>query len=159
MKHMAGLVFLLSVLWWVLSGYTYTLVVSLGVVSVLFVAFVAHRMEVIDDDSHPLHLSLRLIRFWLYLLGQVLLSSSHMVRLVLSPKPDLNPRIVRARIRQDSVLGKVMLGNAITLTPGSVTLDITDNVLEAHAIDEATALDIEKGTFDKRVPTDIEETA
>jgi len=149
--------FFLAVLWWILSGYTKPLLISLGVVSVLFAAFVAHRMDVVDEESHPLHLSTKLIRYWGYLLWQIVVANIKMVGTILSPNPDINPRIVRVRISQDSELGKVVLGNSVTLTPGTVTLDIDGDMMEVHALNEAMARDIENGIFDQRVPAGIEE--
>jgi len=157
MKHMTGLLFFLAILWWVLSGYTKPLLISLGIVSVLFTAFIAHRMEVVDHESHPLHLSTKLIRYWVYLLGQVFLANVQMVRIILSPKPDIDPRVLRVRITQTSELGKAVLGNSVTLTPGTVTLEFKDNTMEVHALNETAAQDVEQGTFDQRVPSGIEE--
>lgn len=157
MKHMTGLLFLLALLWWVLSGYTKPLLISLGIVSVLFVAFVAHRMDVVDEESHPLHLSLKLIRYWLYLLWQIVVSNVKMVLTILSPNPDINPRIITVRINQRSELGKVVLGNSVTLTPGTVTLQVEGDMIEVHALNEDSAEGVEQGTFDERVPASIEE--
>lgn len=159
MKHMTGLIFFLAVLWWVLSGYTKILLISLGVVSVLFAAFVARRMNVVDDESHPFHLSMKLVRYWGYLLWQIVVSNLKMVQIILSPNPDINPRIVTVKITQHSALGKVVLGNSVTLTPGTVTLEIEGDTMVVHALNEATALDIERGSFDQRVPDGIEDKA
>jgi multicomponent Na+:H+ antiporter subunit E len=159
MKHIAVLLFFLAVLWWVLSGYTKPLLISLGVVSVVFAAFVAHRMDVVDDESHPLHLSTKLIRYWGYLLWQIVIANIKMVGIILSPNPDINPRVVKVSISQHSELGKVVLGNSVTLTPGTVTMDIEGDMIEVHALNEAAARDIENGVFDQRVPAGIEDKA
>lgn len=159
MKHMTGLIFLLAVLWWVLSGNTKTLLFLLGAGSVLFTAFLAYRMDVVDEESHPLHLSVKLIRYWAYLLVQIVISNVKMVQIILSPNPDVNPRIIRVDISQDSELGKVVLGNSVTLTPGTVTLRIEGQQMEVHALNEASAADVLKGTFDQRVPSRVEEKA
>ncbi|MDO9476024.1 MAG: Na+/H+ antiporter subunit E [Pseudohongiella sp.] len=154
MKHVTGLIFLAAILWWILSGYTKPLLISLGIVSVLFTAFLAHRMKVIDDESHPLHLSLALIRFWGYLLLQIVISNIKMVIIILSPKMDIDPRVLRVRVSQHGVLGNAILGNSITLTPGTVTLDIGNGEVEVHAINREAAEDIENGLFDQRIPSD-----
>lgn len=159
MKHITGLLFFLALLWWVLSGYTKPLLISLGVVSVLFAAFLAHRMEVVDDESHPLHLSTKLLRYWAYLLVQIVISNVKMVLTILSPNPDINPRIIRVNMTQDSELGKVVLGNSVTLTPGTVTLQIDGQFLEVHALNEEAAEGVVQGNFDQRVPARIEDKA
>lgn len=157
MKHMTGLLFLLALLWWVLSGYTKPLLISLGIVSVLFAAFVAHRMDVVDDESHPLHLSLKLVRYWLFLLWQIVISNGKMVITILSPNPDIDPRIIKVKTHQRSELGKVVLGNSVTLTPGTVTLQVEGDMIEVHALNKDSAEGVEQGTFDERVPASIEE--
>lgn len=157
MKHMTGLLFFLALLWWVLSGYTKPLLISLGIVSVLFAAFVAHRMDVVDEESHPLHLSTQLLRYWLYLLWQIVISNVKMVATILSPNPDINPRVITVRINQRSELGKVVLGNSVTLTPGTVTLQVEGDMIEVHALNDDSAEGVEQGTFDQRVPARIED--
>jgi len=156
MKHMTGLLFFLALLWWILSGYTKILLISLGVVSVLFTAAIAFRMNVVDEESHPLHLSLKLVRYWIYLLGQIIVSNLQMIRIILSPRPDIDPSIVRVRMRQQTELGKVVLGNSVTLTPGTVTLEIDGDIIEAHAINKTAAEGVEQGGMDQRVPSRIE---
>ncbi|MCG7964016.1 MAG: DNA topoisomerase IV, partial [Candidatus Thiodiazotropha taylori] len=50
---------LLLVLFWIaLSGHFEPLLLALGAVSVLLTAFLSHRMNIIDHESYPLHLSL-----------------------------------------------------------------------------------------------------
>ena len=159
MKHITGLLFFLAVLWWVLSGYTKPLLISLGVVSVLFAAFVAHRMNVVDDESHPFHLSLKLVRYWAYLLWQIVVSNIKMVQTILSLNPDINPRVLTVKINQHSELGRVVLGNSVTLTPGTVTLDIEGDTMVVHALNDASAQGVEDGSFDQRVPTSNEDKA
>jgi multicomponent Na+:H+ antiporter subunit E len=159
MKHTVSLFIVLALLWWILSGYTKVLLVSLGLVSIVFTLFVSHRMDVVDDESHPTHISMQLLRYWLYLLQQIVISNIDMLKIILSPNPDIDPRIVRVSIRQQSDLGKAVLGNSITLTPGTVTLDFNNHQdeIEVHAINKATADDVVAGTMDKRVPTQIED--
>lgn len=159
MKNTVSLFFVLALLWWVLSGYAKPLLIGLGLVSIAFTLFMSYRMNVVDEESHPTYLGRQLIPFWLYLLAQIVISNIQMIRLILSPRPDLDPQVVRVAIAQRSDLGKVILGNSITLTPGTVTLDFDNHadVIEVHAINRAAAADIIAGTFDKRVPVRREE--
>lgn len=156
MKHLTSLLIVLSVLWWVLSGYTYPLLLSLGVASILFTVYLAHRMDVVDEESHPMHLSMKLLKYWVYLIGQIIASNIAMVKIILDPKADIDPRMIRVTSRQDSGLGKVVLGNSVTLTPGTVTVNIHGNDLEIHALNGAIAADIERGEMDRRVPGNVE---
>jgi len=160
MKHTVSLFILLALLWWILSGYTKVLLLSLGLVSVALTVFISHRMDVIDSESHPTHISFKLVIYWLHLLREIVVSNIAMVKLILSPRPDIDPRIIRVSIRQKTDLGKVVLGNSITLTPGTVTLDFNnfEDEIEVHALNQAFAEDVEAGSLDKRVPAHIEVT-
>jgi len=156
MKHLTSLLIVLIVLWWILSGYTYPLLLSLGAVSILFTLYLAHRMNVVDEESHPMHISIKLLKYWVYLIGQIILSNVTMVRIILDPKADIDPRIVRVNSRQASGLGKVVLGNSVTLTPGTVTVDIHGDEFEIHALNGAIAAAVERGEMDRRVPGNVE---
>jgi multicomponent Na+:H+ antiporter subunit E len=45
----------------------------------------------------------------------------------------------------------VVLGNSITLTPGTITVEIAPGELVVHAIDEASCADVADGALDARV--------
>jgi multicomponent Na+:H+ antiporter subunit E len=62
-------------------------------------------------------------------------------------------------MRHTSDLAQVVLANAITLTPGTVTMEIEDGRLVVHALTRATADDIRAGTMERRVPADVEDAA
>ena len=152
MKHTLSLIVLLGLLWWVLSGYTKPLLLSLGVASVLLTVFIARRMDVVDEESHPLELSPRLIPYWGRLIKEIAVSNIQVIKLILSPKPDIDPSIFTVTTDQKSDLSKVVLGNSITLTPGTVTLDIRGDQIEVHALTREAAEDVLAGSLDKRVP-------
>lgn len=152
MKHLTSLLIVLILLWWVLSGYTKPLLLSFGAASILFTVWLTHRMKVLDEESHPMHIGMPLLRYWLYLLGQIIQSNVQMVKIILSPSADIDPRLVHVRSQQRSGLGRVVLGNSITLTPGTVTVDIHGDEFEVHALNGAIAADVESGEMDRRVP-------
>jgi multicomponent Na+:H+ antiporter subunit E len=73
---------------------------------------------------------------------------------VLSPGLQLKPGIVRIRTTLKTDIARTFLANSITLTPGTMTVDIKDDVLYIHWIevkteDEAAAGGIIKGPFEK----------
>lgn len=156
-KHFASLFLLLCLTWWLLSGHGGWLLPALGLASVALATWLSWRMDVVDRESHPLHLSARLIRFWAWLLREIVVANAQVVRLVLSPRAALRPQVLEVATRQRSVLGRVVLGNAITLTPGTVTLDLRGNRLLVHALTPASAEDVRAGVIDRRVPGDVEE--
>ena len=53
---------------------------------------------------------------------------------VLHPALPIRPGIVKARTTLSSPAGRVLLANSITLTPGTLTVDLVDDVLYIHRI-------------------------
>ena len=156
MKRVLSLAVFLGALWWLLSGQAKPLLLGFGVLSVAFVAWLARRMEVVDHESHPVHLSSSLARFWVLLVREITVSNIEVVRAILSPGPPIQPHFLRVRTRQQSDLGKAILANSITLTPGTVTVDVQGDELLVHALTEASGRAVEEGHLDRAVPIDCE---
>lgn len=69
-----------------------------------------------------------------------------MARRVLSPTLPLQPALVEVRTELQSPLGRLILANSITLTPGTLTVDVKDEILLIHWIDAPAGIDIEGAT-------------
>ena len=78
------------------------------------------------------------IGFVLKLIFEVVKANIHIISLVLSDNPDelIKPRIVAHKTRLKTSTGRVALANSITLTPGTVTVDVVDGTVYVHAIDD-----------------------
>ena len=94
------------------------------------------------------------IRFAGYLpwLGwQVVVASLRVAQVVLDPRLPVDPTLTRIRSANLSTLAKLTLANSITITPGTVTLDVTDDEFLVHALTLEGARDLEKGATSHRV--------
>lgn len=151
MVHPISLGIALYLLWIVLSGYFQPLLLVLGVVSTLIVLFIALRMEVVDRESHPVHLTLRLPLYWLWLLWEIVKSNVVVARLIWSPSLPISPTVFQVPTSQKSQLGQVVYANSITLTPGTVSMTLENNQVRVHALTEDIAKDLQTGTMDRRV--------
>lgn len=78
------------------------------------------------------------IVFVIRLIGAVIVANVHIIALVLSDKPNekIRPRIVAHKTKIKTATGKVTLANSITLTPGTITVDVGEDTLYVHAIDD-----------------------
>lgn len=158
MKHTISLGLFLCLLWWILSGFAKALLFTLGAVSVVFTLWMAHRMDVIDHESHPIHLSWRLVAYWGRLIREILISNLQVLGVILSPQRDrIQPHFLSVRVQQPTALGKVILANSITLTPGTVSVDLDDDRLLVHALTRETGQAVREGQLDALVPRDVEE--
>ena len=152
MLHTVGLGVVLSCLWLLLSGlYDNLLILSLGLVSVVFVLYIAHRMDVIDHEGHPVHLGWRAITYWPWLIWEIVKANIDVAKIIISPKMDIQPNLFEVDASQSSELGHVIYANSITLTPGTVTVDVDDGVLRIHALTKDAADGVKSGEMDKKV--------
>ncbi|MGI6364338.1 MAG: Na+/H+ antiporter subunit E [Bacillota bacterium] len=80
-----------------------------------------------------------LLGFVFSLLWQIVLANIQVAKLVLSPKLPLQPAVVTFNPGLRTDLGKTILANAITLTPGTLTIDVEGDVFTVHALTLAAA--------------------
>ncbi|MCB1865316.1 MAG: Na+/H+ antiporter subunit E [Chromatiales bacterium] len=151
MKHLLGLIVVLSVLWWLLSGMTDPLLLGLGAVSVALVTWLAYRMDVVDGESYPLHLRpLRLLAYWAWLAREIASSNVDVLRVVWSRRRP-RPAVGWLEAGQRTPAGRTIYGNSITLTPGTVTLDLVDQRLRVHALTAAGLETLRAGEMNRRI--------
>ncbi len=151
-KHIVSTGLFLLVLWLSLSGHYTLLLIAFGVVSVMLVVWLALRMDVVDHEGQPLHLDLRaLLNYWCWLLKEIFVSNIYVCRLILHPAMPISPTVIALRSTQSTDLARVIFANSITLTPGTVTIDVDGNVTEVHALTEELARSLLDGSMDSKV--------
>lgn len=142
---------LLFVTWALLSGHFTPLLIGLGVASTILVVVIALRMDVVDREGHPVHLTTGFIGYWFWLSIEIVKANIDVAKRIWSPRLPISPVLFRLRASQPGELGQVIYGNSITLTPGTVTVQIDDGDLLVHAIAEEVGEDLARGEMDRRV--------
>lgn len=146
---------LLCGLWLVLSGVFDVFHVGAGVASVLFVVWfnAAVRSTPLSRDDHREARILvgRFLLYCVWLLWEVVVSSLQVARIVLSPTLPIEPHLYRFRTRLPNLTAKVLLANSITLTPGTVTIEMKGDEYYVHALTRATAESLLGGTMPRNV--------
>ncbi len=155
MVHSVSLGLVMFVLWLLLSGHYTAFVMGLGVASVVLVVVVARRMDVIDHEGHPIHLSWRSIRYWPWLIREIVKANWDVAKVIVQARMPISPSILCVEGTQKSELGNVIYANSITLTPGTVTISLEDGEFLVHALTAEAAAGIASGEMDLRV-TDME---
>ena len=145
---LAAVLMLAWVLW---SGFLKPLLLALGAFSTLLVVFLAYRMRLFESVVFEWRFLLRLVRYWGWLAKQVLRSSLEVSRLVLSPKMPISPTVAEFDAGCKEEIDQAILGNSITLTPGTLTLQIQDGHFVVHALTESGAREVVDGEMDRRV--------
>jgi multicomponent Na+:H+ antiporter subunit E len=138
LRFLITAVFLYGV--WIVFTVDFSLFAMLaGAVGALGISAFTYQVFLADHDAS---LSLfvprphRLLLFMVGLLIALYRSSFQMVGMVFSRR--IKPRVVFFRTRLASDLGRSALANAITLTPGTITLDLDEDHLTVHWIDAQT---------------------
>ena len=151
MAHAVSLAVALGAVWLLLSGHYDPLILGLGGASCLFVTWIALRMDVVDHEGHPVHLTWRALIYWSWLLWQIIKSNIDVARVILSPSLPISPQLIKVKASQSDDLGRVVFANSITLTPGTVSIFVWRDSIEVHALTQPAAADLQSGEMDRRV--------
>ena len=154
MKYGVSLGLTLFVLWLLLSGqYTFDsrLILALGLASCTFVVAIALRMKIADREGHPIHLLVPSLRYIPWLLWAIVKSNIDVTRCILNPRLPISPTLVKVKAGQQSELGQTIFANSITLTPGTVSLDVAEGEILVHALTRESAAEVADGEMDRRV--------
>ncbi|MHA7817491.1 MAG: Na+/H+ antiporter subunit E [Pseudohaliea sp.] len=146
-----GLLLTFIVLWLLLSGLMKPMVLGLGLVSCLLCVWLASRMHRTGEGEEPALRPLRLGAYLPWLVKEVLLANLQVMRIVLSPRMALDPVLFQLKASQRSPLCRVIYGNSITLTPGTLTLDVDGETMLVHALERAGVEGLRSGEMDRRV--------
>ena len=137
----------LSLLWYILSGYLKPLLLFFGLISVLFVSWMSYRARAIDSDTFPLKLLLRLPFYWLWLTKEIIKSGLTTTKIIWSN--NYSPQLIKIKASQKNSTGIANYANAITLTPGTVTIEVEKNDLLVHALSKELSKDLQSGEMDR----------
>ena len=145
-----ALLLLLVAAWLLWSGIYKPLLLWLGAFSCALSAFIAYRVGFFEKTS-GLHVIPKLPGLSLWLLKEIFKSSLEVVRIVVDPKLPISPTVVYMDAEPEGPVGQVILGNSITLTPGTVTLDLYKDRFCVHCLTEEGAKAIESGDANRRI--------
>lgn len=146
-----GLTLVLLAVWLLFSGIYTPLTIGFGIASSILVVLIARRMDVIDHEGLPVQLGFQIVLYWVWLIVEIVKANIDVAKCVLFPKKHLKPSFFISRITQTSDLGKVIYANSVTLTPGTVTVDLYDDNILVHALTTASADGVKSGDMDARV--------
>lgn len=123
-----------------MSGFLDVIHLSFGVFTVISVMYINYELKMyhfFDDDMDDLR-RLNFGRAFIYIfwmIYQIVLAGFHVVSVITKPKMPIQPSLLTFRVDLPSAHAKMILGNSITLTPGTLTIDITGDLFIVHALD------------------------
>lgn len=149
--HIGKWAVLLSVFWLLLSGYIQPLLLSFGAISVAIVLVVLKRMD--DIDQQPCHVGNghQIFRYILWLMGQIISSSFHVTKLVWGPANKISPALANIPADKVPAESRVLYANSITLTPGTLSVDLKNGEITVHALQASSIKEIEEGEMERKI--------
>lgn len=142
------IVFLSTLLLWVLltgSMASNELGAGLLVAAVVSAVSGPHLAVFNGLKTHPAAF-LHLLNYLVYFFIALVRANLDMARRILSPSLPINPGIVEVQTTLESPLGRMLLANSITLTPGTLTVDLKEDRLLIHWINIPEGVDMRTAT-------------
>ncbi len=150
MGYFLGLILVLAALWLGLSGIYTPLILTLGTISILISLVLASRLETLDREGAPYARTLNLFAYWGWLVVEIFKANWPVIKACVSANLDINPALVKVKTRCESDLAKTVFANSITLTPGTVTVEVEGDKLLVHALFEESATPESFAEMDER---------
>lgn len=131
----------LMIFWTIMSGFLDVVHLSMGVFSVVLALVLNYRLKsqrFFEDDMNDLK-ELRFGQAFFYffwMIIQIFKAAIHVAKVIMSPSMPTNIAMVQFRVNLPNAHAKMILGNSITLTPGTVTVSIEDDVFVVHGLDD-----------------------
>jgi multicomponent Na+:H+ antiporter subunit E len=149
--HFIALVAVLYVFWLLLSGVYIPFLMLAGLGSAILVAWFGLRMRIADYEGQPFHLTLRALTYWPWLAWEIAKAAWDVTKLIVHPRLPISPTLIRVTAGQKTMVGVVTYANSITLTPGTISVEVQGHEILVHAITKAGAESLAAGDMDRRV--------
>lgn len=146
--------FLLFFLLWVIFNGTFTLEICIfGIViaAVLFL-FVCKFMDYsVAKEFHNYKKVFLFIRYVFFLTKEIVKANKNVIHMILTQKEEIQPELVTFHSDLKTPAGRAFLANAITLTPGTITVSLEDSQYTVHCLDENMAEGLVDSEFEQYI--------
>jgi len=142
----ARLTLFMAAFWLLLSGYFKANLLILGLLSIIVTIIFIYRLEIDKYKSQPLLLpALPFLRYWCWLVLEIFKSNIAVAKLILNPKLPIKPLLKTVPRKQTTQVGRVLYASSITLTPGTVSINVnTPKGIMVHALHADSIAELEE---------------
>ncbi len=137
MAYLLGIFLAIGAFWMGNSGHYKPLMLGFAAMSIVTTLFLCARLQIIDREGAPYVRAAGFLAYVPWLTWEVIKSNWVMIKACLRADLDINPALVKVKTICKSDLAKVTFANSITLTPGTVTVEIEGDKLLVHGLYEA----------------------
>ena len=157
-KHLTVLAVVMFAFWFLLSGKVDFKFLLYGALTAIISAWICVPLLLLPNaDGTKKYFIFDVILgkyalYWLWLLKEVVNANIDVVKATVKSEMVINPRVIAFRIKYDNPMAHTTLANSITLTPGTVTLNVTeDGLYEIHALTDGAAEGLLGGGMQQKV--------
>ncbi len=136
---------LLFITWILLSGIAFQELIFGGITALVISYLFLNRLTILGDIKLGIKPVIFGIGYFFLFSWELLKSNLDVAKRVVSPKLPINPGIVKVKTKLKTPLGRAFLANSITLTPGTLTVEMREEYFYIHWID-VTGTDINSAT-------------
>lgn len=142
--------------WYIMSGFFDITHSLMGVVSVCIVMALNYRLKAhsyfADETDVIQDMRIFYVPFYFgWMIIQIVISGVQVAKILLSPSLPIKTSVVRFKVNFPNAHCKMILGNSITLTPGTLTVDIKGDEFIVHAISPVSFEGIASDTMPQKV--------
>ncbi len=141
----------MAVFWLLLSGFFLPLLLIFGVISVALVVAMVAKMNQVDKEVHSAFIGPKLVMYCVWLVAEVIKSSLEVARLVWRTPAAIKPAVGFIPLNDATRRSRVLYANSITLTPGTLTVDVDDEEITVHALDSDSIEALHEGDMERRI--------
>ena len=139
-------------LWLLFSGMFTPLLLVFGALSSIFVAWLAGRMGLLPPESSSTWLRpFRCLAYLPWFAWEVAKSNADVVSRILVPSKGISPKVFTVPSTQVSDMARSVYANSITLTPGTIAIDVKGDAIIVHALSKEGAEGLGDGRMDAKV--------
>lgn len=156
--HMLGMFIVLFAFWTILSGRTETKFFIYGVITAAVTTKITYPLMLVPNKDGSKRYFVfgvnifRFIAYFIWLMWQLWLANVDVLLATTGLHLDIDPKVIRFYFRVDNPMAAVLLANSITLTPGTVTMNVTeDGLFEIHALTKGAAEGCLTGAMQKKI--------
>lgn len=135
-RNLAGITLVLFIFWVAVSSSFSWPQLLVGLATAAFVTYFNRTLLITGEDRPPVNLKtvLWVIGYGFKLIGDIFVANFQVAYLVLHPRMPIEPVMVSLHVDIDYVASRVLLGNSITLTPGTLTVLADEKDFLVHAL-------------------------
>ena len=145
------MVLVLFALWLIFNGKVTLEIVLFGIG--LAIAVYMFCWKFLDYSPKKELVALRIlpqgIGYFFVLVVEVIKANVAAISLIVSPKYEVEPVLVTFRTDLKTDMARTVLANSITLTPGTITVELTEDEFKVHCLDKEMAEGINESIFVK----------